>query len=89
MTPAQVEQAFLRGAQAIVNLKGLVWKIWLYNEGDKSAGGIYLFQDDTSVQAYLNGEIVAASKNNPAFSDYEAKVFDVVLAPTKIDRGPV
>jgi hypothetical protein len=88
MTPTQVEQAFLPGAQAIANVKGLQWKVWLFNEAEKSAGGIYLFKDDASVQAYLKGEIIAAAKKNPMASDFETKVFDILPECTKITRGP-
>jgi hypothetical protein len=89
MTPAQVEQAFLQRAQAIANVKGFLWKIYLFNEAEKSAGGIYLFKDDASVQAYLKGEIFAASKSNPIVSDFAAKAFDILPECTKITRGPV
>jgi hypothetical protein len=58
------------------------------NESEKSAGGIYLFKDDASVEAYLKGEIVAGLKSNPAISNIEAKVFDILPEHTKITRGP-
>jgi len=84
-----IEKALLQGAQPIANVKGLLWKIWIMNEAEKSVGGIYLFEDDASVQAYLRGEIIAGMKSNPAFSDFEVRVFDVLPEPTKITRGPV
>jgi hypothetical protein len=71
------------------DVKGLLWKIWLVNEAEESAGGIYLFKDEASAEAYLKGEIVASVKKNPAISNFEAKVFDIVPEPTKISRGPV
>ena len=71
------------------DVKGLQWKIWLMNEAEKSAGGIYLFKDDASVQTYLKSEIIAGLKKNPAVFGFEAKIFDIVPEPTKISRGPV
>jgi hypothetical protein len=71
------------------NVKGLQWKIWLMNEAEKSAGGIYLFEDDASVEMFLKGEIAASLKTNPALSDVEVKVFDILPEHTKITRGPV
>ena len=71
------------------DVKGLLWKIWLINEAEKSSGGIYLFQDEASVEAFLKGEIIAGLKSNPAVSDIEAKVFDILPEHTKITRGPV
>jgi hypothetical protein len=58
------------------------------NEAEKSAGGIYLFEDDASVETYLKGEIVAGLKSNSAISNIEAKVFDILPEHTKITRGP-
>lgn len=88
-TKPELEQAFMQAAQLVANFKGLLWKVWIVNEAEKSAGGIYLFEDDASVEAYLKGKIVSRVKSSPATSDYEAKVFDVVPEPTKVTRGPL
>ena len=89
VTRPELEKAFLEVAQSIADVKGLLWKVWLMNEAEKSAGGIYLFEDDASVKAYLKGEIVAGIMSHPALSDIEAKVFDILPEHTKITRGPV
>ncbi|MSQ20899.1 MAG: hypothetical protein EXR39_15425 [Betaproteobacteria bacterium] len=34
---------------------GCRWKIWLMNEAESEAGGIYLFDDAASLDAYLKG----------------------------------
>jgi hypothetical protein len=86
-TRPELEQAFLQASQPIANVKGLLWKVWIVNEAEKSAGGIYLFKDEASVEAYLKGDIVARVKSNN--SDFVAKVFDIVPEPTKITHGPV
>ncbi len=76
-------------AETIAAVEGLRWKVWIVNEAEKEAGGIYLFDDDSSVQAYLAGQIVANIKSHPALSDISAKVFDVMAGPTAVTRGPV
>ncbi len=76
-------------AKPIANVKGLLWKVWIMNENKKEAGGIYLFNDESSVKAYLEGNIVAELKKHPALSDIEAKVFDVMDKHSKITHGPV
>jgi hypothetical protein len=86
---AQVQQSFAESAKPIANVKGLIWKVWIMNESEQTAGGIYLFKDDASVQAYLKGEIIAGAKKNPAVSNFEAKIFDILPEPTKITHGPV
>ena len=68
---------------------GLRWKIWLMNEGGSEAGGIYLFDDESSLQAFLAGPLAAQVQSHPAFSNLSAKVFDVMDDPTAVTRGPV
>ena len=89
VTRPELEKAFLEIAQPVADLKGLLWKVWIINEVEKSAGGIYLFENDASVQAFHEGEIVAAIMKHPALSDIEAKVFDILPEHTKITRGPI
>src|SRR2546427_11819033 len=52
-------------ADPIAAVPGLKWKVWLLNEKNSEAGGVYLFRDETSVNAYLNGEIVAGVQKQP------------------------
>ena len=66
-----------------------MWKVWIVNEAEKTAGGIYVFEDEASVEAYLKGPIIAAMKSMPVISDFEAKIFDVMPEPIKITHGPV
>jgi hypothetical protein len=70
-------------------VKGLLWKIWLVNEAERLFSGIYLFKDESSVEAYLKGDIFTELKGLPIISDIETKVFDIMLEPTKITRGPI
>jgi hypothetical protein len=88
----ELEKAFLQSAPIFTpdgQVKGLLWKIWLMNEAEKTAGGIYLFKDEASVEAYLKGQIVTEAKKDPTLSNIEVKVFDILPEHTKITRGPV
>ena len=76
-------------AQPIADVKGLLWKVWIMNEAEKEAGGFYLFKDESSVNAYLKGDIVTGLKKHTAISDIKAKVFDVMDKHSKITRGPI
>lgn len=73
----------------IAAVQGLRWKIWILNEQENEAGGVYLFEDKDSVQAYLEGPIVAGLKAHPALSEISVKQFDIVEDLTAITRGPV
>ena len=83
---AAYEQENLPYAQPIASLQGLRWKIWIIDEARSEAGGLYLFDDDAAVQAFLDGPIVAEMKGDPTLS---IKAFDVIAALTTITHGPV
>ncbi len=89
LTRSELEQAWLPAAQPLADTPGLRWKIWLMNEGEHASGGIYLFDDEASLQAFLAGPIVAALKGDPAISEISARMFDVLEQHTAITRGPV
>jgi hypothetical protein len=82
-------QSFAPAAQPIADTPGLRWKIWLINEGTHEGGGIYLFDDEAAVQAYLAGPIVAGIKEHPALSNISVKQFGVLEEFSAITRGPV
>ena len=86
---AELEAAWLEVTQPIANVPGLRWKVWLMNEAEQEAGGIYLFESEAAAQSYLAGPIVAALKSSPAVSNISAKLFDVLESHTAITRGPL
>jgi hypothetical protein len=76
-------------ARPIADTNGLRWKIWLLNEATREAGGIYLFDDEASLNAYLAGPIVAQVKGHPALSNITAKQFGTIEPLTAVTRGPL
>lgn len=85
---AEYEQTAASLAGSFAEVQGLRWKVWIMNEADNEAGGIYLFEDDASLQDFLAGPLAAQVTNHPAFSDMSAKQFEVMPAITAITRGP-
>lgn len=85
----EYEQAVSSLASEYAAVPGLRWKIWLMNEEEKEAGGIYLFDDEASVKAMLEGPLAAKVTSHPALSDFNVKQFDVMEDVTAITRGPV
>ena len=83
------EQAVSPLADPISGVAGLRWKVWIMNEAESEAGGIMLFDDAASVQAYLAGPIVAQITSHPALSDFSVKQFEVMEGQTAITRGPL
>ena len=78
----------LKSADEIAAKPGLRWKIWIYNDETKEAGGLYLFEDDASADAYIEW-LTAALERNPVASDITVRKFDINEAATAITRGPV
>ena len=85
----QYEGAVAPLAEPIAAVSGLLWKVWILNEAEQEGGGIYLFADGPSLDAYLNSEIVAGIVSNPALSDFSVKQFEVMDGVTAVTRGPV
>lgn len=76
-------------ARPIAAVPGLRWKVWLLNEHEKEAGGLYLFDTEQALNEYLAGPIVTQVKSHAALRDLSAKKFDVLEEVTAITRGPV
>ena len=87
--PAEYQKISESIAQTIADVPGLVWKVWLLNEQEGEAGGIYLFQDEQSLVGYLSGPIVAQIKSLPQLREISAKRFDTIPEITAVTRGPI
>ncbi|MBK5914255.1 monooxygenase [Rhodocyclus purpureus] len=78
----------MRGlAQSIAGEPGLLWKIWTENAAAGEAGGIYLFADRASAEAYL--AMHSARLKSFGIPQVNAKLFDVNAELSAIDRGPL
>lgn len=54
-SPTEYKQAVSPLATAVASVPVCRWKIWILDEENNEAGGIYLFGDEASVQSYLEG----------------------------------
>ena len=89
VTAAEYEGAVSPLAGQFAALDGLRWKVWMINEDEGEAGGIYLFDSEASVKAYLEGPLAAMVVSHPALSEFSVKQIDVMDAVTAVTRGPV
>ncbi len=85
----EYENAMAEMAKSFAEIAGLQWKVWTMNEAEKEAGGIYLFEDESSLETFLAGDLAAQVKNHPAFSDMSAKPYEVLEGPSRTCRGPI
>ncbi len=76
-------------ASEIAQTPGLLWKVWLMNEAECEAGGIYWFNDAESLNAYLEGPIVAGIASHPALADFSVQIFDNIAPLSELTNGPV
>jgi len=76
-------------ASDIAAVAGMSWKVWLMNEADNEAGGIYWFSDGEALNAYLEGPIVAGIASHPALENISVKIFDSIAELSEITNGPV
>jgi len=75
-------------AHAFLDVPGLRWKIWLLNPAAQEAGGIYLFDSQASLDAYLNGPLVAQMRGLTSIRNVSIKQFEVMPEITALTRGP-
>ncbi|WP_019615380.1 monooxygenase [Psychromonas ossibalaenae] len=74
-------------AQSINNEPGMIWKIWTENEAKQLGGGIYLFADEQSAQAYL--EMHTARLKKMGISDVRGVIFDMNKTLSHINHAPL
>ena len=80
--------AALRGlAESIADEPGLIWKIWTESPATGEAGGIYLFADRASAEAYL--AMHTARLKSFGITPVNGKIFAVNEALSTIDRAPL
>lgn len=84
---AAMTEAMTGLAESIAQEPGLIWKIWTENEATRQAGGIYLFEDDATANAYL--QMHAKRLQGLGISQINAKIFDVNEALSVITHAPV
>jgi hypothetical protein len=89
VSPAEYEKTVTPMADAFAEVEGLRWKLWLLNQQEREAGGVYLFEDEPSCAAFLAGPLAAAVKSAPFLRELSIKRFDVMTEVTEVTRGPV
>ena len=74
-------------ASSIAEEPGLIWKIWTENPQERTAGGIYLFGDETSARAYLDKHLERL--RGFGIAEIRARVFAVNSSLTSTTHGPL
>lgn len=72
---AAMSAAYQDLAGSIASEPGLLWKLWIENPATRESGGIYLFRDRTSADAYVRKH--SARLAQFGLSGVSAKSFEV------------
>lgn len=73
----------------IASVEGLIWKIWVFDEKESEIGGMYLFANRETAEAYLSHPVVQAVCSNPAVVSKESRIWDVESSLSALTRGPL
>ena len=76
-------------ATIIASVEGLIWKIWVLRKEEFEMGGIYLFANRETAEAYLNHPIVQVLTSNPAVVSTQSQLWDVENSLSALTRAPL
>jgi hypothetical protein len=76
-------------ANVIAFAEGLIWKIWVFKKDGLELGGIYLFANRETAEAYLNHPVIQAVRINPSVVSTEYQLWDVESSLSAITRAPL
>jgi len=89
VSPAILLTQSREAASIIASVEGLIWKIWVLQEEEFETGGIYLFANRQTAEAYLSHPVIQAVRSNPAVVSTESKLWDVESSLSALTRGPL
>ena len=76
-------------AATIASVEGLIWKIWVLQKEKFEMGGIYLFANRETAEAYLNHPVVQAVRSNSAVVSAQSQLWDVERSLSPLTRAPL
>src|SRR5215469_337820 len=76
-------------ATTIASVEGLIWKIWVLQEGESEIGGLYLFANRQTAEAYLNHPVLHAVCSNPAVVSSQSQLWEVESSLSALTRAPL
>jgi len=76
-------------ATITASVEGLIWKIWVMQEQKSEMGGMYLFANRESAEAYMNHPVIQAMRSNPAVVSVLFQIWDVETSLSALTRAPL
>src|SRR5262249_28181559 len=76
-------------AITIASVEGLIWKIWVFEEEEFEIGGVYLFANRETAEAYLHHPVIQAVRSNPAVVSTRSQLWEVESSLSALTRAPL
>ncbi len=76
-------------ATKIASVEGLIWKIWILQEEEFEMGGMYLFANRETAEAYLNHPVIQAVRLNPNVVSTQSELWEVESSLSALTRAPL
>ena len=73
-------------ASAFTEIAGLREKAWLANPSTNTYGGVYAWESQDAMAAYVGGPIFGALLANPGIAGVTTRDFGLLEGPTEITR---
>ena len=74
-------------APILANVKGLISKVWLSDEGKNNFGGFYLWENKTAMEDFMHSDLVKAVVSRPYVKNVSSVDYDVNQSASRITRG--
>lgn len=74
-------------APAIAQVPGLISKTFIANPATNSYGGVHVWRDRDSMEAYRSSDLWQTIEGHPAFVGLVSHDFEVLEEPSRVTRG--
>src|SRR3982750_1070961 len=89
MPTAEFKKILPLVAPEFSRIPGCSWKIWLLNEDNKEAGGIYLFESVTELEQFLESNLFVSVRQNKAFTNLQTNISGIAEEASVITGAPL
>ena len=70
----------------ITQIDGLRSKAWIADARTNTYGGIYAWESEEAMDAYVQGPVFGALRSNPLLAALSSRAFTVLEQPTRITQ---
>ena len=83
-TREEYDAVGIEAAPLFTKVPGLISKHFLEDDDTNTYGGVYVFEDQESLDNYLKSDIFEMINSNPKWPNVTTRIFGVIEAPSLI-----